>query len=291
MFNARIYREMKSMISRSRIVKRSALFLAILIAGCSAMSQPRPVSPSIVFPFEWVGNIDKVKFNEPSGICWHSQRNTLFVVGDEGDVCEIKTDGTLVKQKRIRHADFEGITHDPSTGLLYIAVEEEELIIELDPDTFAVLREFSLPRTLGGRTVMKAGGQGVEALTFVPDATHPEGGTFCVGNQSFSLVNEQDMSAVFVVELPLRSKTGRPKLISHFKPGVVDISGLYCDVADGHIFVISDLCNIILEYSSSFELLHEYAFPGDNQEGITVDDAGFMYIAQDSGGIIKLKWL
>ncbi len=38
-----------------------------------------------------------------------------------------------VKQKRICDADFEGITCDPATGLLYIAVEGEEKIIEMDP--------------------------------------------------------------------------------------------------------------------------------------------------------------
>lgn len=46
-----------------------------------------------------------------------------------------------------------------------------------------------------------------------------------------------------------------------------------------------------MEYSPAHKLLRELAFPGDNQEGITVDDAGFMYVAQDSGGIIRLKWL
>ena len=38
------------------------------------------------------------------------------------------------------------------------------------------------------------------------------------------------------------------------------------------------------------EILSAYAFPGNDQEGITVDGEGFLYIAQDSGGIIKLKW-
>ena len=38
-------------------------------------------------------------------------------------------------------------------------------------------------------------------------------------------------------------------------------------------------------------MLASYAFPGDNQEGIAVDPAGFVYYAQDSGGIIKMKWL
>jgi len=37
---------------------------------------------------------------------FYHQRGTLFVVGDEGDICEIQKDGTWVKQKRIRHADL-----------------------------------------------------------------------------------------------------------------------------------------------------------------------------------------
>ena len=274
-----------------KIVKLSVMFMIILPFGCNTVSQQQSMSPSIIFPYKWVGDIDKIKFNEPSGICWHSQRKTLFVVGDQGDVCEIKPDGTLISQKRIRSADFEGITHDPSTGLLYIAVEGEESIIELNPETLEVLREFLLPRKFDGKVVMKSGGQGIEALTFVPDMAHPEGGTFCVANQSFNTNDEDDISAIFVVELPLRSKTGEPKLLNYFNPRIIDVSGLYYSPKDGHVFVISDACNIILEYSPTYKLLKEFAFPGNDQEGIAVDDNGFMYIAQDSGGIIKLKWL
>lgn len=272
------------------IVKLSVLLLIILSFSCRTVSPHRSVSPSIIFPYKWIGNIDKINFDEPSGICWHSQRKTLFVVGDEGDVCEIKPDGTLISQKRIRSADFEGITHDPSTGLLYIPVEREESIIELNPETLEVLREFSLPRKFDDKVVMKSGGQGIEAITFVPDMTHPEGGTFCVANQSFS-TDKHDISVVFVVELPLRSKTGQPKLLNYFNPEVIDVSGLYYSSIDGHIFVISDTYNIILEYSPTYKLLKEFAFPGNDQEGIPVDDTSFMYVAQDSGGIIKLKWL
>jgi uncharacterized protein YjiK len=279
------------MYSLLRILAAIVCLGATLLAGCGTLRPPRALSPGIIFPCQRVANIDRAGFNEPSGICWHSQRKTLFVVGDEGDVCEIKTDGTLIKQKRIRRADFEGITHDPSTGLLYIAVEGAESIIELNPETFEISREFALPRTLGGKTLLKPGGQGIEAITFIPDAANPEGGTFCVANQAFSLTDEQDISAIFVAELPLRSKTGRPKLISYFTPGVIDLSGLHYDPVSDHIFVISDECNVILEYSRSHRLLKSFAFPGDNQEGITVDDAEFMYVTQDSGGIIKLKWL
>ena len=274
-----------------KIVKLIIMFMIIIPFGCSKVSHQQSVSPSIIFPYKWVGSIDKIKFKEPSGICWHSQRKTLFVVGDQGDICEIKPDGTLISQKRIRSADFEGITHDPSTGLLYIAVEGEESIIELNPETLEVLREFSLPRKFDDKVVIKSGGQGIEALAFVPNMAHPEGGTFCVANQSFSTNDKDDISAIFVVELPLRSKIVEPKLLNYFNPGIIDVSGLHYSPVDGHVFVISDACNIILEYSSEYKLLKEFAFPGNDQEGIAVDDANFVYIAQDSGGIIKLKWL
>ena len=98
--------------------------LAILIACSVLIESVDP--PDTSFPCQWIGNIDQVNFNEPSGIVFHPGREPLFVVGDEGDISEIHTDGTLVKQKRIRHADFEGIACDPSTGLLYIAIEGEE---------------------------------------------------------------------------------------------------------------------------------------------------------------------
>ena len=267
------------------------VFSCFLFTGCQNTCAPEHVLDSIIFQNKWVGDIDKINFNEPSGICWHSLRKTLFVIGDEGDICEIKTDGELVKQKHIREADFEGITYDPSTGLLYGVIEEEEAVVEISPETFEILREFKIPRQFGGKTLLASGGEGIEGITFVPDSGHREGGVFYVANQSFVLTNQQDVSAVFQVELPLRSKTASPKITDSFYPGIIDLSGLHYDPVTDHILLISDATNTILEYSRQHQLLSVNAFPGDNQEGITVDADNFIYIAQDTGGIIKMKWL
>jgi uncharacterized protein YjiK len=278
-----VYRSFPALI----IISSIAIF-----AGCRTNPTPHEVLHIVAFPNEWVGDIDPIGFNEPSGICWHSQRKTLFVAGDEGDICEIKPGGSLVKQKRIRDgADFEGITHDPATGLLYLAVEEAESIVEVDPETFAILREFSIPREFEGKTLLRAGGEGIEAITFVPDAEHPEGGVFYVANQAFTLSDEEDISAVFQVDVPLRTRAGAARITGYFAPGIIDLSGLHYDPATDHIIVIGDATNLMLEYSRDHRLLHVYALPGDNQEGVTVDPDGFIYIAQDSGGIVKLKWL
>lgn len=259
--------------------------------GCRSAAEPNDIVETIVFRYEWVGDIDKIGLNEPSGICWHASRGTLFVVGDEGDLCEIAADGDLVQHKVIRAADFEGVTYDPASGLVYLAVEEEEAIVEIDPETFEVLREFSLPRDFRGKTRLKTGGEGIEGITFIPDPQHREGGVFYVANQAFTLSDEQDISAVFQVELPLRTRMGEARITGYFVPGIIDLSGLHYDPITDRILVISDATNLILEYSRDHHLLSVQAFPGDNQEGITVGSDDFLYIAQDSGGILKLKWL
>jgi hypothetical protein len=264
------------------------LWVAQLVFSTDAVAADK-ISP---LPHERIGLLELKTVKEPSGICYHSKRKTLFVVDDGGVVCEFRPDGGIVKQTQVRPADFEGITHDPLTGLLYIAVEGAESILEVDPDTLQVKREFSIPRTFQGKTVMKEGGQGIEAITFVPDRNHPHGGTFFVANQSFDLGAAEDISAVFEIEAPLRGRGSRPgsvKILRYFKAAVVDVSGLHYDAKRDVLYAISDATDRIMAYTRGGELLRAWSLPGENQEGITVDPDGIMYIAQDSGGVLKLK--
>jgi hypothetical protein len=274
-----------------------SLCLALSLASISA-SWASSVSTSydplsIVLPNVWVGDIDRVGFNEPSGVVFHPGRGTLFAVGDEGDICEIERDGALVKQTRVRPADFEGITCDPATGLLYVGIEGEEKILELSPDDFAVRREFDIERVFKGAQVLKAGGQGIEAITFLPNAGHPEGGTFLVANQGFDLRATEDVSAIFEIEVPLKTSAApkaSARIVRRLPLPLIDISDMYYDSTRDLVYVISDVTNTLFEMTREGKALRSYALPGDNQEGFTVDPDGFIYIAQDSGGIIKLKW-
>jgi uncharacterized protein YjiK len=269
------------------------IIASIIIFSSIAVSLEKTDVTDILFRHEWVGNIDKVGFKEPSGIVFHPQRGTLFAVGDGGDVCEIKTDGTLVKQKLICEADFEGIACDPSTGLLYIAIEGEERIVEVNPDSFEMLREFDIPRTFQGKTVLKEGGQGIEGITFVPEDNHPEGGTFYITNQSFDPEDMEELSAVFQIKLPLKSGSGeklKAEIIRYFSPGVTDLSGIHYDSISRRLCVISDANNVFLEITITGEIADFYTFPGRDQEGIAMDPEGFLYIAQDTGGILKIRW-
>jgi len=246
-------------------------------------------SPEILFPYKWLGDIDKIDFNEPSGIVFHESRGTLFVVGDAGDLCEIKTDGELVQKQHIRDADLEGVTYDPATNLLYLAVEGEEKILEVDPDDFTVKREFTIPRLVDGKALLKEGGSGIEAITFVPKRRSKHGGTFYVANQSFDLATSEDISAIFEIEVPLRSDTDtEARHVRQIMPRIPDMSGLNYSSLSNSLLVISDGSNSFFEISLSGEIRDARAFPGENQEGIAFDNKGNIYIAQDSGGILKL---
>jgi len=265
----------------------------VILASASSLAIGAVAPQSILFHYEWVGDIDRIAFNEPSGIVYHTGRGTLFAVGDEGDICEFAVDGSSTKQAHIRDADFEGVTFDPATGLLYVAIEGEERILEIEPESFAVLREFPIDRQFEGVELLKPGGQGVEGITFVPDPSHPEGGTFFLSNQGFEFFPAEDPSVIVEVVAPLRSssdKEATARIVRALHVGVPDIAGFHYDAASGHMFIVSDGSNALFEITRDGEVLRGWAFPGDNQEGIAIDPQGFIYIAQDSGGILKLKW-
>ena len=268
-----------------------ALGTIIYVFCFCAAAQADPLD--ILFPYEWHGNIDRIDFEEPSGVVFHEKRGTLFVVGDDGDLLEIRTDGAPVQQKHLRDADLEGITYDPATSLLYLAVEGEERILEVEPDDFSILREFTIPRRVNGKTMLKEGGQGIEAITFVPKRDHPHGGTFYVTNQSYDLSDQEDVSAIFEIEVPLRSTDASETVARHIRqivPMIPDMSGLNYSATSNSLLVISDATNCFFEISLSGKIKDAKAFPGQNQEGIAFDDKGNIYVAQDSGGILKMRW-
>jgi hypothetical protein len=261
-----------------------------LCRGAGGCSGPVTDPARVVLPYEWVGQIDETGFNEPSGIVWHPDRGTLFVVGDEGELAEFTTDGERLQYRKLDTSrDLEGITVNPATGLLYVAVEGEERIIEVDPGNLAPRREFQLPREQDGVVLFREGGQGIESVTFVPDVEQPGGGTLFVGNQTFEDVADGDQSFVVQVELPRTSDGTDVRILSWFHVDFIDIGAMTWDRSTGHLLVVGDALNVIMECTTSGKVIRIRALTGDNQEGLALDGEGMMYIAQDSGGIIKFR--
>lgn len=269
--------------------------LAFLSAALSSSCFSPAANPSnpfdILLPYQQVDSFDLAEFREPSGLVFHPLRNTLFVIGDEGDIAELQLSGNLVKQARIKAEDFEGITCDPATGLLYAVSESKAEILEINPEDFSVGREFVIEPVFEERRVLIEDKNKVEAITFVPEADNPEGGRFYLNNKSIGL-NSESESVVFAVEAPLRSGAGDKlvgQITGYFTVPVTDLADLHYDDATDHLYLISDETNTLFEVTRTGTGVNSYALPGKNQEGLTVDHEGFLYIAEDSGGVIKFK--
>jgi hypothetical protein len=272
---------------------RSCLSVGFVPAALLASILPAAADPAdLIFPYRWETTFADTGLAEPSGIVYHPTRGTLFAVSDEGRVAEIGLDGACLHIEHPREADLEGITVVPATGLLYVAVEGEERILELDPEHLRVLREFDVPRSFHGRKVMARGGQGIEAITFVPLPGHPTGGVFYVANQCFDLSLEDDRSGLARVELPDTPPSDEvieARLTGFFDLPVIDISGVCYDAVRDRLWAISDETNTVWRVTLDGELVAGWALPGDAQEGIAFDAEGNLYIAQDCGGIARYR--
>ena len=253
----------------------------------------RQISSSriIGLPSKWVGSIFELKDSEPSGITYHPLRKTLFIVSDEGNLYEIRTNGSLIRTEFMGQEDLEGITVNPTTGFLYAAVEGEDTIIEIDPSSFKLTRKFLINRNFEGRELLKTGGMGLEAIVFIPNPLRPEGGVFWIGNQSFSLKPNREPSVICEIVIPVNSTDMKKEgeIIGFFPSKIIDISGLDYDTSRECLIVVSDTTNLLMEIKLNGDILHQYLLPGSDQEGIALDDLGFLYIAQENGQIIKIE--
>ena len=274
-------------------MKIKVFFLSIMMVLQACSSEK--YSPTIRFPYEWLGapgfggDIDRQSIIEPSDICFHPLRETLFVVSDEGDIFEIKTDGSPVSQVKIP-GDLEGVTVNPQSGLLYIMAEGEDILLEFDPEEKEVVRRFPVNRTFRDdpnflQKQEEGHDNGIESIAFVCNESHPEGGTFYMGNQ-------WDPPCIMEVLVPLRttqSEVAEARIIRVLPFEMNDPSAMFYDQKTGLLNIVSDADNILVEITLEGKLIKEYAFLGDKQEGITKDKEGYLYFVQDSGGIIKVK--
>ncbi len=81
----------------------------------------------------------RIPILEPSGVAYHPQRKTLFLVSDKGQFVEMDLTFKVLRRYRLR-GDLEGITVHPVTGSLFIAAENVAIVYEYDLTAGRVLR-------------------------------------------------------------------------------------------------------------------------------------------------------
>ena len=210
---------------------------------------------------------------ETSGLTWHQGLEKIFAVSDEGVVSMMNQDGTELVHWNIG-GDFEAITvADHTSNFVYIGLENPDSIIEFDVSNGEITRTFDLTNWLNGPTNL-----GLEALTFVPDDSHPEGGIFYAGLQSTGEVFQFDLSI----------KTSQT-LSSVTLIDVLTIDGNHTDIADlsydpssDRILALYDSMDRIKVIEKDGELRTQWVAPGTEQEAILYI-GGQLFIGEDFG--------
>ena len=276
-----------SALVHARLRVFAVLSVLCLLAGCSASSPPGAPEPpaSQPPPFAVRGEYLRNVLNEPSGLCFHPARGTLFAVGDEGDIYELSLMCELIRARHVADEDFEGIACDPRSGLLYVVVESADTVLQVDPEEFRIRARYAIPRTFEGQPVLAQGGDGLEGIAWLPDPQGTGRNLFVLANQSMTLGTASDSSCLLIVEL---REAGDAVVLEVLRPPLIDIAALSYDASADCLYAVSDRNNTLSALRRDGSVMHTVALPGNDQEGLWAAPDGTLYVAQDSGGILVL---
>ncbi|UCE60084.1 MAG: hypothetical protein JSU63_21900, partial [Phycisphaerales bacterium] len=196
-----------------------------------------------------------------------------LVVHDGGLITLIGVDGDAPVSWQVG-GDLEGVcVADVSSDFIYVAVEQPDSILEFNLSTGEVTRTFDLSNVLQGPS-----NAGLEALTFVPVADHPEGGLFYAGLQCDG--------KIYVFELPIVTSATDTSVVhvNTITPvaGRTDMSGLHYNTGNGVLYAIFDSSNRLVALDVAGTCLAEWDIPGNQQEGLAAFGC-FLFVADDVG--------
>jgi len=230
------------------------------------------------------------EFTETSGITYDAGSDTYYVVSDTGDIAHIDEHGNILQRNNIDNANFEGITRDVHTGLLYAVIEGKDEIVEIDPVRLQPRGTFDVSRKMDGEKIVSGGKQGFEGITFLSDPNHPEGGTFYVVNQATPDQKKPEPSALLHIALPLKTasrdikKEMKGEILSVAPMPYDDLSGVHYYEKENTLYILSDSGKQVLVFSENGKELKRMSVSGDNMEGITHDGDGNIVIVEDQPG-------
>lgn len=222
---------------------------------------------------------------EPSGIVFSPTRGHFFVVGDEGSLVEVGREGTVIA-KIPTGGNLEDVAeHLPSGRLVLLSEKKGELVV-LDAATGKKTGRFQLDQLALLGEVGPDKNQGFEGLAFRQDASRPGGGIFY-------LVHQRTPAMLVMVAFdPLRPSgiVGLEALVSRTPmPDREDLTAVTYDAVLDRLFVIADSKDRLLMLKASGEEEAEIVLPGVQQEGLSFDPDGNLWIADDQAGLMVFR--
>lgn len=248
------------------------LILSLLLSVSVSVQSAAPFPPEALPGVPVGGSLPS--YYEASGIVWHSGMQLFYLVSDNGIVSSMTESGTNLRHWTVS-GDLEAVTVAFSqSDFIYLGCEHPDSILEFNIVTGEVTRVFELTYWMRGPN-----DSGLEALTFVPDATDPEGGLFYAGLQA--------TGEIFVFRLPILTSSTRTN-VTHIRTigavnGVSDISGLHYTPSQDVLYAVYDGASLLRAMRPDGGVIGEWELPGTDQEGVTLK-GGELYICEDYGG-------
>jgi uncharacterized protein YjiK len=220
---------------------------------------------------------------EASGVAWSAARRRLFVVGDRGTLAEVAPPGKVVATHRPK-GNLEDVTvHEPSGRLVLLAEKKGELVV-WDPESASETARFALdvPAILGREPADR--NQGFEGIVFRPDAGRPGGGVF-------HLVHQRKPARLVALAFdptgPGRTLGAADVLSSHALKPYEDLTAVTWSERLGRLLVIAESDDRLLVVSTDGTIEADLPLPGGQQEGLALDDAGALWVADERLGLLR----
>jgi uncharacterized protein YjiK len=197
----------------------------------------------------------------------------------------VATDGKVLAQIPTGGNLEDVALHTPSGRLVLLSEKKGELIV-LDPSTGKRTGKFKLDDAalLGEAGVDK--NQGFEGLAFRKEDGRPGGGIFYLVHQRKPAM----LVAIAFDPLQAAGALGVESLVSRtVVPNRDDLTAVTYEASLDRLFVIADSKDRLAMLRLSGEEQAEIVLPGVQQEGLSFDAQGNLWIADDQAGLLVFR--
>ena len=203
---------------------------------------------------------------EASGIAYCKESNSLVVASDEGAFYELSTTGAILSEHKLGNYDLEGVV-----------CEKEQFVFAIEGGALLQVNRKTLKQK-----VLKLKGRGYQLTK-----KHGIEGITKIGNRYYLSVQakKQKKDAHLLVVKLGANYAKVTQVINH---QIIDSSGMAYH--NKKLYILSDKKDKLYLYNlKTNSILQKIKLPKFAQEGITFDEEGFVYFADDNGFVLKYR--
>lgn len=231
------------------IHRTALLFLALALCACQSSAQPVPSGGSLK-PLSQ----KKLTIAEPSDVAVAEDGQSLYIVSDNGYLCQTDLDGKILRTSPITGYDFEGCFQ--KGAYIYVSEERTRHFLKLNVSDLRQTASFTVQQ-FGGRN------KGFESLTYNPV------------REVMVSVLERDPVELYELD-PVSFAVKNQVPLTGYK----DVSA--ATFFKGKLWILSDEGMSLTRVNpSTYEAEKSWSFPILNPEGVAFLNEGTLLIVSD----------